>query len=364
VPLILAAVDATGSAQSEEEAGYETREFREDDTPQVVALLQDAFGTWPGAERAASDSPEAFFRWKHIENPTSPSAIVVAETPDHQIIGVRAYMVWPMLVSGEPVTTTQVVDLATHPAHQRQGVGTALIMKIFEIYGHHKPVNLGLPNAASLSQSENAGWRPVGRVPVWGRARRPLRILRARGARGEQPADGPAPPVEAATAAEGLRDGEAIAGLLEESRMPVEGFVTERSLEELRWRYQPMLAHHWVLTEERGGELKGLVVFRLHRRGPLWGMSVCDLVARPGDTRTVGRLLRRVSAAAPVDYVAAVPSDPSTPPGALRRAGFLPSPIGSSRRLGVQTIRELPVDPYDLSRWKLTLGDLERLQLC
>jgi hypothetical protein len=117
-------------------------------------------------------------------------------------------------------------------------------------------------------------------------------------------------------------------------------------------------------VEEEAGRLTGMAIFGLRQRGELWEGSVCELLVRPGDHRTVARLLAQVVRAAPVDYLAAVPVAGSGQARMLLRAGFVGSPIGA-RALGVSRYRErIEPDPKLSSSWSLSFGDLERLQLC
>ena len=118
------------------------------------------------------------------------------------------------------------------------------------------------------------------------------------------------------------------------------------------------------MSEYSGGALTGLAIFGLRQRGELWEGSVCELLVRPGDRRTAARLLRQIVRAAPLDYLAAVPPAGTGQAGTLRRAGFVPSPIGG-RALGVTLYADgVRPDPRLRESWSLSFGDLERLELC
>jgi hypothetical protein len=118
------------------------------------------------------------------------------------------------------------------------------------------------------------------------------------------------------------------------------------------------------VVEEEAGRLTGMAIFGLRQRGELWEGSVCELLVRPGDHRTVARLLAQVVRAAPVDYLAAVPVAGSGQARMLARAGFIRSPAGA-RALGVSPYRDaISPDPRRRDSWSLSFGDLERLELC
>ena len=341
----------------------EVRTYRSGDAPRVLDLLQASFGTWPGRRVAAHDRPAEFFSWKHERNPHGRSFIVLAEA-EGRPIGMRAYMLWPLVAGGERVGAVQAVDLATHPDYRGKGVNSELTKRAIAMLRETKSFALGLPNEMSRSQSRKVGWRPVGKVAVWVRVRRPLRVLR--GARLlRSPAQALTPPaIEAPTAADCLTDGRALAELLSDSDDPGARLVTDGSADYMRWRFEPFLADYRAVAEHEGGRLAGVAIFRLRQRGRLWEGAVCELLVRPGDHRTAARLLRQVARAAPLDYLTAVPVAGSTQARSLARAGFARSPIGAGT-LGVTPYREeVAPDPFTTDSWALSLGDLERLQLC
>jgi hypothetical protein len=112
------------------------------------------------------------------------------------------------------------------------------------------------------------------------------------------------------------------------------------------------------MREHIGGVLAGIALFRLRQRGRLWESTVADVIVRPGDVRTAGRLLRRVAGAAAVDHVACSFPPESEPARAARASGFLRSPGGPT--LTAKAVRaDLRPDPYERRSWALCLGDLE-----
>jgi GNAT superfamily N-acetyltransferase len=328
----------------------EVRTYREGDAPRTLELLQAAFGDWPGPRVHASDRPAEFFRWKHETNPHGRSLIVLAEEGG-RLVGTRAYMPWPLTAGGVETDAVQGVDLATHPDFRGRGVSTALMSHARALLRETRAFSVGLPNQMSRSQSRRAGWRPVGRrLPVCVRVERPLAVLR--GARSmRRPVAGPPPPVEATPAADVLAQADWAAELLEARREASAGrFATATDLAYLRWRYRPVLADYRAIAYPGAG----LTVFRLSRRGRLNEGTVCELIAP--DRRTAARLLRDMARAAPFDYLSAARP--------LVRAGLVRSPVGA-RALGVTPYRDgIEPDPTDSRSWALTMGDLERLELC
>jgi GNAT superfamily N-acetyltransferase len=321
------------------------REYREGDAPAALDLLHSAFPDWPGPRVLAHDRPAEFFRWKHETNPQGASFIVLAEE-DGRVIGMRAYMPWPLTAGGVATGAVQSVDLATHPDARGRGVNTQLQRHAMATLRDTTAFSIGMPNEMSRSQSRKAGWRPIGRLPVWVRIQRPLALARqVRGIR--RPSDGAAPTVDAPTAHSVLAQADWAAELPRVVHADQKRFSTAIDLDYLRWRYQPVLADYRAIAHENAG----LAIFRLRRRGSLNEAAVCELLAP--DRGTAARLLRAVADSAPFDYlVAGAPSK-----------GLVRSPLGGPM-LGVTPYRDtIEPDPAQRRSWALTLGELERIEL-
>jgi hypothetical protein len=221
-----------------------------------------------------------------------------------------------------------------------------------------------MPNAMSTAQSRRVGWQPVGTFPVWVRVRRPLRVAHRARALKSAGRSLAVPSVEVPAAADCLADAAGVAELLVDSRPGGARLHTDAGVEYLRWRYEPQLGDYRAVTAYEGGRLAGLAIFGLRQRGELWEGSVCELLVRPDDRRTAGRLLRQIAGAAPLDYLAAVPPGGSAAGRTLARAGFVPAPV-RARALGVTLYRDgVAPDPRTRDSWSLSFGDLERLELC
>jgi GNAT superfamily N-acetyltransferase len=337
------------------------RLLEEDDVEAAVELLEVAFGSWPHPMVLAANRPGDFFRWKHFSERGGRSMVVAAEV-DGRLVAMRAYMPWPFAVGDRRVEGQQAVDLATHPDYRGRGITSALTDWRIERYDGAPPLTPGLPNDMSKRLGKARGWRLVRRVPLWTQVRRPLRVavnlhrLRAQGPVAS------APDVEAPRAIDCLGDAAGIEELLSDRAIARSAYRTAYDLDALRWRYDHVLADYRAVVEHDGGRLAGLAIFRLGRRGALWELAVCELMARPGDERTVRRLLRQVAGAARADHVAAIPG-PSCSPALLARGGFVPSPVGKAA-FGIASYGDHEPDPYRPDSWCLSLGDLERLWFC
>jgi GNAT superfamily N-acetyltransferase len=325
------------------------RPFAAEDLPRVLELLDRSLGGGPAGRR-----PPELFRWKHLDNPFGPSFMLVAEC-DGQLVGLRSLMRWRFLAGGATVRAARAVDTATHPAYQGMGVFSRLTLAALDQLDGQVDLVFNTPNGKSRPGYLKMGWREVGRVPVAVRVRRPARLLGGLRA-GAEP--GPAPAVEARPAAAALERAEEVAELLERQPAAPGRLVTARDVGYLRWRYgaAPLLDYRAV-TEERAGELRGLALFRVRRRGRLWESTIAEVLAG-GDGPTSRRLLRRVAAAAPVDHLTVRPPAGSSLAGAAAMSGFVPAPGGIA--LVANPLRgDLRPDPTALGAWALSLGDLE-----
>jgi GNAT superfamily N-acetyltransferase len=334
-----------------------TRAFRNADEAEVLELLSMCLGPGPTGRR----SPE-FFRWKHLENPFGASLLLLAESAG-RIVGLRAFMRWRFRVNDRSVRAVRAVDTATHPDHRGAGIFSRLTEQALrELQGEAELV-FNTPNDKSLPGYLRMGWRPVGRIPVAIRIRRPLTVLRdgrrLRSSTGSPRPGRPTPGVDGETAAEALADPELPALLGKVAAASTARFSVPRDAAFLDWRYgaAPLLDYRGM-REHIEGVLAGIALFRVRQRGRLWESTVAELIVRPGDVRTAGRLLRRVAGAAAVDHVACSFPSGSAPARAARGSGFLRSPGGPT--LTAKALREdLWPDPYERRSWALCLGDLE-----
>ena len=127
------------------------RPMRPEDVPGVAAIHVAAFrdATVDALARAAGNLREELQRpWAHVW---------VAEAGGH-IAG--AILLW--LVADE----VHIHDVATHPAHRRQGVGRQLVAQAIALARKHRALHLFLEvrpsNEAAVALYRQAGFVPVG----------------------------------------------------------------------------------------------------------------------------------------------------------------------------------------------------------
>lgn len=138
---------------------FAIRDFVPSDQPQVVALLRRVLDR-PGPHV----HDDAYFRWKHLENPFGSSIMYVAES-DRRVIGFRAIMRWRLEAGGRIVEAGRPVDTVTDPSCRRQGVFSSLTKTALgRLEQLGITVLFNTPNEQSLPGYLKMGWTPIGRA--------------------------------------------------------------------------------------------------------------------------------------------------------------------------------------------------------
>lgn len=138
----------------------EIRSAEERDIPGIVELLKISLG------ESLMPKSEAFWRWKHIDNPFGPSPVLLAYERN-QLIGVRAFMRWEWKQGNTLYKAVRAVDTATHPEHQGKGIFKKLTLQLVDQCrkeGVHFIFNT--PNKSSKPGYIKMGWKELGKLTV------------------------------------------------------------------------------------------------------------------------------------------------------------------------------------------------------
>lgn len=311
------------------------------DRPAIISLCRETLG-WN------SDDPnEAFFRWKHDENPFGESPSWVAETPDGRILGLRVFLQWQFRdAGGRHHRAVRAVDTATHPDAQGQGIFTRLTTGALpDLTEDGIGFVFNTPNDKSRPGYLRMGWSDVGQVPVAATVRSPASAVRLRGARAA--ADLWSQPSSVGVAAGDFFASPSDVQDLLDAAPKRERIATVLSPEFLHWRYRFDSLHYRVLPFG-DHHRDGAIVFRVRRRGTATEVAVCDVFAPR--TAAVGRGVRSILNSTGADYAVGTATSLS------RRDGCLPVP-----RIGpILTWRELNrTGTPAMSELAVTLGDIE-----
>lgn len=245
------------------------------DRPAIIKLCRRSLGWQSG------DPNEAFYQWKHDENPFGRSPTWVAEDDSAGLVGLRTFLPWRFRrPDGTTISAVRAVDTATHPDWQGQGIFSRLTMGALEdLRIDDVDCVFNTPNDKSRPGYLKMGWQQVGKVPVSVRLTGLRSIPKMAGARTSaemwseecsvgRPAD------------EVLADHEAVRGLL--ARIgPASHLSTDRTPEYLHWRYRFGPLRYRAIS--LGKEIEdGLVVFRVRRRGTAVEATICEVLAPEG----------------------------------------------------------------------------------
>ncbi|MCO5312199.1 MAG: GNAT family N-acetyltransferase [Microthrixaceae bacterium] len=308
------------------------------DRQDAIDLCRAALG-W-----GADDPNEAFFDWKHFQNPFGESPMWLAEM-DGRLVGVRVFLRWRFVRNGQWYEAVRAVDTATHPDAQGRGVFKALTLgalpELTEA-GTHFVFNT--PNAQSRPGYLKMGWSEVGRVPVGVAIVRPGALRRVAGAKAA--ANKWSEPLTIGlTSHEAFANEADVEALIGDQRSGE--FRTDRSGEYLRWRYSfEALQYRVVPVGDRISD--GVVVVRIRRRGSALEATISEVLA--ASPKAFGATMRRILRETGADYAIAGGGTE------LARSGFVSVP-----RLGpILTWRPLgrPGVPL-LNELDLELGDVE-----
>ena len=322
------------------------RQTEPEDRRAIIELCRQALG-WQ-----ADDPNEAFFTWKHDENPFGQSPAWVAEDDEGTLVGLRTFLRWRFRrPDGTTIKAVRAVDTATHPDWQGRGIFSRLTLSALDdLQDEGVDCVFNTPNDKSRPGYLKMGWQQVGKFPVSVRLTGQGSIAKLAGARtaaekwSEESAVGQ-------PAGEVFADHGAVEVLL--ARIGTGSHIaTDRTPEFLHWRYRFDPLRYRAISLGTGVE-DGAVVFRARRRGTAVEATICDVLAPAGASpKRAWKALK----GAGVDYLLKGSTPQGRRPLADARQGFVPVPA-----LGpILTWRPvaIPMVPT-MDQLALSLGDIE-----
>jgi GNAT superfamily N-acetyltransferase len=320
----------------------EVRPAEASDRAAVLELLSASLGWSTDAHF------QAYFAWKHEENPFGRSPGWVALDGD-EVVGFRTFLRWEHAApDGTTLRAVRAVDTATRPSHQGRGIFRLLTLQALDdLRAEDTDLVFNTPNDQSRPGYLKMGWTAVGRLPAAVRMaslRSPARLLASR-----VPAERwSSPSALGHDAREVLADPEV--GELLAAVAPGRGLRTRRTLAYLRWRYGFEPLRYRVVTLG-DGVAGGLAVFRLRRRGPALECALCEVLVPAGDRAAERALVRAVVRGSGADHVIRVGGPVLDRSGFVRLHGQGPILAWLPLHDGVPGGR--------LDEWDLGLGDVE-----
>ncbi|MCS5489037.1 GNAT family N-acetyltransferase [Algoriphagus limi] len=136
------------------------RKGTEADIPQIIQLLKESLG------ESLMPKSEAFWKWKHEQNPFGKSPILVAED-EGKLTGIRTFLRWEFQDKNQTILSGRAVDTAIHPAYQGKGFFTQLTLKLLEeLQNEGVQFIFNTPNEKSLPGYLKMGWETWGKLPL------------------------------------------------------------------------------------------------------------------------------------------------------------------------------------------------------
>jgi GNAT superfamily N-acetyltransferase len=201
---------------------------------------------------------EAFWRWKHVDNPFGKSPVLLA-FDDGQLIGVRAFMRWEWRQGNRTYKAVRAVDTATHPQHQGRGIFKKLTLQLVEqCRNENLDFIFNTPNKHSKPGYLKMGWQKWGKLAI-----RVRPLLKGIGKKAGFEVSYSGLPLYPA-------------GLEDWIDFPADRLITNRSVDYFIWRYRSNPnVNYLTLGDKESGYL---VFFRLKPYALGLELRVCDVV--------------------------------------------------------------------------------------
>lgn len=310
------------------------RKAEEKDLAAIIALLKLSLG------ESLMPKSEAYWRWKHVDNPFGASPVLLAEEGG-QLIGVRAFMRWEWEKNWTKWRAIRAVDTATHPDHQGKGIFKKLTLQLLDdCQSDGVDMVFNTPNSQSKPGYLKMGWEEAGSLPVRISIKKPLNLVVNKLRKQEETkflSLNNATEFHLATAIEAFQN-------FDTSRQKWQTPYTHKYLQ---WRYLeiPMIPYYGV------GDQKNLVIFRLKQGGLGTELRICEVF---GEEKELLVLLKKIWTVCSFDYMSISGLVDQKLPGLFqKKLGIGPS----------VTIRELAQTNLDnfqsFQHWQPSLGDLE-----
>jgi GNAT superfamily N-acetyltransferase len=316
------------------------------DRAAIIELCRRSLG-WQ-----ADDPNEAFFEWKHDDNPFGRSPTWVAEDDSGNLVGLRTFLRWRFRrPDGSTISAVRAVDTATHPDRQGQGIFSRLTLgALDDLRDDGVDCVFNTPNDKSRPGYLKMGWEQVGKVPVSVRLTGPGSVRKLAGARTAAEMWSKKSLV-GRPAIEVLADHDEVQALLDRIG-PQPQIATDRTPGFLHWRYRFAPLNYRAINLGTSVE-DGLVVFRVRRRGTAIEGTICEVLAPEG---TSPQRAWKALKGSGIDYLLKGSRPGGRSPAIDARQGFVPVPaLGPI--LTWRPVAELTVPTMD--QLALGLGDIE-----
>lgn len=332
------------------------RALEAEDIPQLLHVVALALGSGPAGARS-----EAWWRWKHLQNPFGPS-LVLGAFEAGELVGVRAFLRWQLSHASGLLHCARAVDTATHPRFQGRGIFRALtqagLSQLAE-QGTHLVFNT--PNEKSGAGYLTMGWQQIAPLRAAIRPNGAAGALRMAGGltrllpAGTNRSAG----VKLPTVADWMaaQPADRLQRLVQRLARRTGGLKTNWTDAALHWRFAANpIADYRVLAQQDSDDV---AFIRLNQRRGLHEAVVSLCSTASGDPQPLLRGLREPA----LDYFIWRRGEPAMGALAALAAGFIEPPLSAMTLMARQVTASDAVfaECRNAAQWRLEFGDLELL---
>jgi len=319
-----------------------TRHATEADIPNIVNLLKVSLG------EALLEKSEAYWRWKHLENPFGESPVLLS-LDGERIVGVRAFMQWQWKYGDKIFRSIRAVDTATHPNYQGKGIFKKLTLALLDDC-RREGIDLvyNTPNSSSKPGYLKMGWKEAGQLPINFAVRNPFAMLAARFTRPAEDADvAPGKLTDIVSSPE-------LTSLI--ALLRSETIVTNYSAAYFQWRYAGVPVVKYAADRIGEGEKSAFIFYRIKPGRFGRELRLTDLLRHPNvDNGEIKMLIRAAAKKNHADYITISNFTGYALPGIFKMKINNVGPTVTIRDLNLHDLTSF----RGFSNWRPSLGDLE-----
>lgn len=342
---------------------YTIRPREERDLEAILELMRVALG-----ENSVLRRTDEMWNWKHEINSFGRSHVLLAETEDKKVIGLRAFLRWEFERNGETLRGVRAVDTATHPDFRRMGLFKNLTLQaVDDVREQGVDFVFNTPNDQSRPGYLKMGWQTVGLAePVIKILNYPRFVVGMTKTRLlKRTADDPGGSYfsknEPPNVSELVQNGNLDELLVADGGIWGPMLRTKRTREHLDWRYakHPTIDYKTVMLEQ-DGRLEAAAIFRSNSRFGLREIVIAEMLLSRPDRDLAKNLIKAVKSHVRADYM----------------IGYFPRGTAHRQALQWNSFRRIPgqgmiltANPLSgplgeletLDSWGLSMGDIELL---
>lgn len=313
------------------------KEGKREDIEAIISLQKLSLG------EGAIPRSEAFWNWKHVDNPFGASPVILAWHRD-QLVAMRAFMNWQWKMDGHTFQALRAVDTATHPDWQGKGLFKKLTLQMIEAQKlNQKDFIFNTPNKQSLPGYLKMGWLELAQPDI------SIRIGSLKGFLNSNQLNLVTKPE---WDLQNINWNELDKWL---AKQPAEGIHTPKNSHYLKWRYIqiPEFKYFGFFTTTNGG---GLLIGRIKLTSKLPELRITELMgANTSYIKSELKKMIRYYSPAFISTMIGLDQKGQFP---LKNTGFIKIP-NLGPKVTLRKINNIPNEMLFKKSWSWTTGDME-----